>query len=143
MLAINGGIVLETRSAGAYYRGEDKGFPEAGVEGYPFEAFMGHIPVIRVHHGCTNAEGFTAFLNPVDKPLFYLTQRELEHRFGEQGAREVERHFKFVGMPKLDKLATAWSSYGAKQPGLQLNIKRLVSFPASEIRVRAFAKTKR
>ena len=141
MLAINGGIVLETRRAGACYRGEDKGFPEAGVTGYPAEAFIGRIPIVRVHHGATNADGFTVFPNATDKPELYHTLTAMQHRFGDNGAQEVNRTWS-EGQATLRSLVTAWSSYGATKPATTLEIRKLVAHPVSEIRARSYAKTR-
>lgn len=143
MLALNDGVVMDTQGAGAKYRGEVKGFPEAGVTGYPFEAFMGDIPIVRAHHGPTNPAGFTAFLDPTTKPTFYLTESDLRNRFGESGASRILDCFKNVGIHELTKKTTAWSSHGATTPEVALNVKRLVSFPISPSRLEGFIKDKK
>jgi hypothetical protein len=137
MLAINGGVVMDTRSAGAHYRGEDKGFPESGVKGYAYECFIGVIPIVRVHFGPTNPDGFKAYLDPTRRPELFYTREELINRFGDRGASEVLQQFR-KGQTELDEMVAAWSSYGAVKPPKTVDIITLRTFPIAPERLQKY-----
>lgn len=134
MLAINGGVVMDTKSAGAHYRGEDKGFPESGVQGYAYECFIGVIPIVRVHFGHTNPDGFQAYLNPTRRPELFYSREELVHRFGDRGASEILTQFR-KGQTELDEMIAAWSSYGAVKPPKTVEIVSFRTYPIPEDRL--------
>jgi hypothetical protein len=113
------GLVLDTGGAQ-----EDKGrapYPEFGVSAVAGSNVFGMQEFVRVFHGTTDEEGFTAFHRPHSKKM--ATREEVLAAFGDQKA--VDDYYPKI----LDEFNTAsqtsvalkWTATGTATPATKLN----------------------
>jgi hypothetical protein len=113
MAAFNRGVVINTQEWGG--AGGVK-FPERAIRGFPQEAVVAYLPMLRVHHGPGRRDGFTLFPAAGDEPRLLLTQAELQHRFGNAAAALIVQEFNKAVAAIRGKLRSAWASDGYADP---------------------------
>jgi len=131
MMALNSGVVIDT-TTWAGTKGAAK-FPERGVRGIPKECFVAYIPLLRIHHGPTRKNGFTLFRHPLYAPQLLLSDEQLKHRFGEQGAATITMQYNDAVTKATQNLRTAWASDGNADPDNTIRVLSLAKYPADAV----------
>lgn len=111
MAAFNRGVVINTQEWGGGVK-----FPERAIRGFPQDAVVGYLPMLRVHHGPSRRDGFTLFPAPGDDPRLLITQPELQHRFGNAAAALIVQEFNNAAAAIRGKLRSAWAPNGHADP---------------------------
>lgn len=111
MAAFNRGVVINTQEWGGGVK-----FPERAVRGFPSDAVVAYLPMLRVHHGPSRRDGFTLFPAPGDPPRMLLTPAELEHRFGRSAAALINQEYDSAVRAINGKLRSAWAPNGFADP---------------------------
>jgi hypothetical protein len=114
-MAVDTSKVLAARNQ--KFEGEKKGgstFPEYGLREVPWENVFGYVNVIRIWHGETDAEGFTAFVQrrPFSRQRYELDALN-ERLFGDllPELKSTFKQFADVAAPKCMK----WSATGFEE----------------------------
>jgi hypothetical protein len=113
MAAFNSGVVINTQDWGG--EGGVR-FPERAVRGFPSDAVVAYLPMLRVHHGPSRRHGFTIFPARGDDPRLLITEAELKHRFGAAAAAQVLQEYENAVQAVRGKMRSAWSGGGFAEP---------------------------
>lgn len=136
-MLVHTGSVLDTKGANQFR--ERDAFPEIGVDRIPLKNIYCVVPIRRVHHGPSPADGITVFIDFMGcERLHSATEIDL---FGTGLASRLFGIYREkISQPAF---ATAWSSRGAAAPGIPTNITRIVEFPIGDGKFQTFRNTLR